>query len=530
MQGQQLWERFKQYRIENSALGISLDVSRVNFPDDYFSKLGDKREHAKAVMQATEQGERVNKDEDRMVGHYWLRNPKLAPDATIAAEISGAIDAIESFSKQVHEGKVVSPKGERFDSVILIGIGGSALGPQLLASCFRGQEKMNLFVLDNTDPDGIEATLHQVPSLEKALVLVVSKSGGTKETYNGMVLVQSCYESKGLNFAKHAIAVTMQDSKLDKHAVGNGWLKRFPIWDWVGGRTSFWSPVGLVPGMLLGLPMREILTGAAEADEWCRNAALDKDPALQLATVWHYLTNGKGDKAMVVLPYKDRLELFGKYLQQLVMESLGKQEDLDGKTVYQGIAVYGNKGSTDQHSYIQQLREGPNQFYAVFIEVLQDAAISNGSWKSNAVEVAEGIVAGDYLQGFYLGTREALYQNGRESISLTVETIDGRRLGALVALFERAVGYYATLVNINAYHQPGVEAGKKAAELVIDLQVRTMGIVQEQKAGLSLTDLVAKLGEPNRIEDVYRVLQHQHANGRVKKQAGGSLESDIYSF
>ena len=159
---------------------------------------------------------------------------------------------------------------------------------------------------------------------------------------------------------------------------------------------------------------------------------------------------------MVVLPYKDRLVLFSKYLQQLVMESLGKEHDLDGNVVNQGIAVYGNKGSTDQHAYVQQLRDGVNNFFATFIQVSK-------SRDTPDFEVDPGFTSGDYLQGFLRGTRKALADKGRESITLTISEVSAFSLGLLVGLFERAVSFYASLVNVNAYHQPGVEAGKKAA-------------------------------------------------------------------
>lgn len=159
---------------------------------------------------------------------------------------------------------------------------------------------------------------------------------------------------------------------------------------------------------------------------------------------------------MVVLPYKDALVLFSKYLQQLIMESLGKRLDLDGNEVFQGISVYGNKGSTDQHAYVQQLRDGVNNFFATFIEVRECSA--------DAVEVEAGATCGDFLQGFLRGTRQALAESGRSSITISIPEVNAKTLGMLIALFERAVSFYASLVNINAYHQPGVEAGKKPPE------------------------------------------------------------------
>jgi len=225
--------------------------------------------------------------------------------------------------------------------------------------------------------------------------------------------------------------------------------------------------------------------------------------------MWFVATDGKGKKDLVVLPYKDRLLLFSRYLQQLVMESLGKQLDLNGKRVEQGIAVYGNKGSTDQHAFVQQLRDGVNNFFVTFVRVLE----SGGS----PVEVEPGVTAGDYLHGFLVGTREALYANDRQSMTITIRRVDARTIGALIALFERAVGLYASLIHINAYHQPGVEAGKKAAAAVLDLQAKA-------HAALSITPQTATqianaIGAAESTESVHLILEHLSANGRAKMTA-----------
>src|SRR5947208_10468669 len=166
---------------------------------------------------------------------------------------------------------------------------------------------------------------------------------------------------------------------------------------------------------------------------------------------------------MVSLPYKDQQVLFAKYLQQLVMESLGKEKDLEGKIVHQGIAVYGNKGSTDQHAYVQQLRDGVLNFFVTFIEVGKDRDDAR-------FEVEKGVTSGDYLHGFLRGTRSALYDSGRESITISIPEVNAFTVGGLIALYERAVGFYGSLVNVNAYHQPGVEAGKKAATRILEMQ------------------------------------------------------------
>ena len=230
------------------------------------------------------------------------------------------------------------------------------------------------------------------------------------------------------------------------------------------------------------------------------------NPAALLALMWHHATGGRGEKDMVVLPYKDRLLLFSRYLQQLIMESLGKERDRDGRVVNQGISVYGNKGSTDQHAYVQQLREGVQNFFVTFVEVLRDR-------EGGSMKVEPDTTSGDFLAGFLQGTRRALYENGRESLTITVETLDASTVGALIALFERAVGLYASLVNINAYHQPGVEAGKKAAGSVLKLQNEILDYLRKWKGeALTAEEIAAAIGNPDEAETVFKVLLHASSN------------------
>src|SRR5437870_76073 len=232
-------------------------------------------------------------------------------------------------------------------------------------------------------------------------------------------------------------------------------------------------------------------------DERTRIPDVTQNAAMLLALMWYYAGSGKGDKDMVIIPYKDRLALFSKYLQQLVMESLGKEKDLDGKIVHQGIAVYGNKGSTDQHAYVQQLRDGVLNFFVTFIEVRKDR-------RGAAFEVEDGITSGDYLQGFLRGTRSALYESGRESITVSIPEVNAFNVGALIALYERAVGFYGSLVHINAYHQPGVEAGKKAATKLLHLQNQ---VREKLSARAQSAEEIARSIDAD-PEDVFHALRH----------------------
>ena len=528
MDQQALWERYKQYLCQCPSIGLSLDSSRMNFADDFFSRMEPEIQKAFAAMDALESGAIANPDENRMVGHYWLRNPALAPSPEIRREIEETGKAILQFARNVHTGKIKPQKARRFTTILCIGIGGSALGPQFVADALAlKNDRMKPYFLDNTDPDGFDRVLAAIgTSLSKTLTIVISKSGGTAETRNGMLEVMRAYRNAGLSFERHAVAITGVGSNLDKQATSGDWIARFPMWDWIGGRTSISCAVGLLPMSLQGIDITDFIGGSAECDMLTRNRSTMANPSAMLALMWHHATGGRGQKDMVVLPYKDRLQLFSKYLQQLIMESLGKEKDLSGKLVNQGISVYGNKGTTDQHAYVQQLRDGVKNFFATFIEVLNDR-------DGRSPKVDPGVTSGDYLNSFLQGTRNALFENGRESLTITVQKLDARTVGALIALFERAVGLYATLVNINAYHQPGVEAGKKMAGAIIGLQREVLEFLSRNR-GRSFTaeELAKAINAEERTESVFKLLEHVSANRdhRVMKTANTNVFLSRYGI
>jgi glucose-6-phosphate isomerase len=507
------WNHFCNSVVRNADLDISVDISRMRTGPGFFEQMQGAAEKALSDMAALEAGAIANPDENRMVGHYWLRNPGLAPDAALRKEIEDTLRDILTFAAGVHAtGKM--------KNVLVVGIGGSALGPQFVSDALGSAgDPIGLYFLDNTDADGIDRVLGALaPELSKTLTVVISKSGGTKETRNGMVEAKAAYERAGLRFSEYAVAVTGAGSELDRVATADGWSKRFPMWDWVGGRTSVMSAVGLVPLSLQGIDVTGFLKGAEMMDQWTRTADYKKNPAMLLALMWHAAGGGRGTKDMVVLPYKDRLVLFSKYLQQLVMESLGKELDLSGNKVCQGIAVYGNKGSTDQHAYVQQLRDGVHNFFVTFVEVLQGRTVAG-------MEVEPGITTSDYLQGFLRGTRTALFENGRDSVTVSLPAVTPQTVGALIALYDRAVGLYASLVNINAYHQPGVEAGKKAATAVLTLQTKVAAAL----TGSPQTAVEIAGGIGADTEAVYHVLNHLAANrGHVKVHRGACPDGDRF--
>ena len=505
------WGTSSKMTWRDLGMGVSLDWSNAGLSDASWAAQHEPLVRALAAMLALESGAIANADEGRMVGHYWLRLPELAP-AGLAETIVRTREACRDLATAVHREK-------SFSTVLVLGIGGSALGPQLVADALgEPHDPLRVLFLDNTDPDGMARVLGAL-DLEETLVVCISKSGGTPETRNALLETQAAYGRAAVDFAPRAVAVTGEGSRL--WATAANWRARLPMWDWVGGRTSILSAVGLLPMFLQGIDADEMLAGAAAMDAATRGGNPDQNPAARLAWAWLALTGGKNERAMVVLPYRDRLVLMSKYLQQLVMESLGKTLDRQGNIVKSGLTVFGNKGSTDQHAYVQQLRDGPDDHFVTFVAVQDDGYYGQ-------VEVEPGIEAGDYLQGLLVGTRTALRDTGHPSLTLTLKTVDAFRIGALVALFERAVGLYAELVNINAYHQPGVEAGKQAAGVFLAIKAPLLAAMREGPA--TAQELAARAGVAD-VAAAHALLWRLAVNERgVEAVPGTSADTDQFGL
>ncbi|MAE76414.1 MAG: glucose-6-phosphate isomerase [Planctomycetes bacterium] len=493
-------DRILHLRHIDQASGIGIDVSGLGFARADFDALTPRCRIAFAEMSELEAGAIANPNENRRVGHYWLRTPELAPTQEQHL-VTDMRTRVAELARRVLAAEVFPPRGGRYRHLLLIGIGGSVLGPQLLADALGDPDAGLTFdSFDNTDPDGMQRLLRQL-DLAATLFVVVSKSGSTKETRNGMSEARAACTRAGIDFTRQAIAITGADSELDGLAKTENWIARLPMEDWVGGRTSVTSAVGLFPAALLGIDIDAFMAGARAMDESTRRDELWNNPAALLAAAWLLTGDGVGTRHMVVLPYRDRLQLFARYLQQLVMESLGKELDRQDNQVFQGLTVLGNKGSTDQHAYVQQLRDGRDDFFACFIRVLHDGDLT-------AVEVEPGVTSADYLQGFLIGTRRALSERKRPNMTITLPRIDAQVIGALIALFERAVGLYASLIDINAYHQPGVEAGKRAATKALELRARILDALASETT--SVGDLAAKLEAD--AETCLLLLEHLAAN------------------
>ena len=443
------------FDLYSDKLGIRVDATRAQLAID---ALNDPRlDRAMQAMAALEAGEIANPDEQRRVGHYWLRNPNLAPP-TEATQIRDTLNEIDTLAERVRA-------SGRFDTILVIGMGGSSLSPYLMDEALADPDaKIKLAIIENTDPDGVDKVLAGL-HIKRTLMVGISKSGGTIETKNGILAFREACRQAGVSFAERAIAITCRDSKLDRQARDENWMASVPMWDWVGGRFSATSAVGMLPAALLGLDWRAFLQGAAEADRATR--AKENNPALLLTASWLAATDGRAQRSMVVLPYRDRLHLLPRYIQQIVMESLGKRHDTGGREVHQGLTTYGSIGTTYQHAILQQLSEGPDDCFINFVTVLKNEG-------GGGISTEEFVLSGDYLMSFLLGARRALTEAGRKIVTISLNELTPYTLGALIALYERCVGLYGAAVGINPYHQPGVESSKRAAGAVIELQQRIL--------------------------------------------------------
>lgn len=442
-------------------------------------------------MAELESGAVSNADEERMVGHYWLRAPDRAPLPAITDGIKRAIDGIRSF------------KPPPFTTILQVGLGGSALGPELIHDALKPSDGPRFVLLDTVDPSAVASMLDGIdPSA--TLVVVASKSGTTAETLTAMRFVQNRFRDAGVNFADRAVAVTIPDSPLAIAATD--WCAVFPIFEWVGGRTSVFSAVGLLPMHLMGIDIDAFLGGAAAMDNWTRSPA-PNNPAVHLASAWAE----EETHSLCVIPYTNRLRVLTRYLQQLIMESLGKAKNRDGRVVHQGLTVFGNKGSADQHAIVQQLRDGPSGVSVNFIDV-------HGEVEPELLE------ASDLQFALHSGTAQALFEAGRSVTNISLRTVDPGSLGALIALYERAVGLTAEMMNINAYHQPGVEAGKTAARSELGRLARLQNrLSPEPKTAQALAE-----GLDLPPERVWRLAHHLAHTRRAIHTPGKSPSEDLF--
>jgi len=364
----------------------------------------------------------------------------------------------------------------RFENLVVLGIGGSALGNiaiqsalneptyNLLSKADRPGPKM--FVVDNVDPSNL-ASILKVCDPKTTLFNVVSKSGETAETASQFMIIRKVLEEAvGSRWANHIIAITDPEKGTMRSICDQAGITTLPVPEGVGGRFSVLSPVGLFSAAMCGIDIEALLDGAQVMDQRCSNENLTENPAAMLALLLVELGSRKGKPNHVLMPYANSLKLLGDWYAQLWAESLGKKFDTNGEAVFAGFTPISAQGTTDQHSQVQLYREGPNDKVIGFVEVKDF-----GSDQSLTIPTGMGVEAIEYLEGKRMvdllnaekrATEYALIDSQRPNYTIKFPTIDAHHVGEFISLWQIATAYAGLMLNIDAYDQPAVETGKKA--------------------------------------------------------------------
>lgn len=428
------------------------------------------------------------------VNGHGLDPDVLAPDgpaARVAVALTGRLEASrgtgwerwrllaegpmrEDYAKAV---KAIAKKYEgKLDNVVVLGIGGSALGNIALQSALnplthnltpnRERKHPRLFVLDNADPVLFHQTLafitNEDPKFDRTLVVVISKSGETAETAAQFLIIRDMLQkARGDGHADRLIAVTDPESGTMRRLCDAAGYETLPVPEGVGGRFSALSPVGLVTCALCGIDTDALLDGAAEMEQSCRNTDLHANPAAMLATVLVELGQRQGKTVHVMMPYANKLYLMADWWRQLWAESLGK---ITASGEHVGFTPVKALGATDQHSQVQLYREGPNDKVVIFLEVekfAHDAPIPTGLGE-DALAYLEGSSLAKLLSAEKKATEFALTESHRPSFSIKFPEVTPHTVGQFMMLWQVATAYAGLMLGVDAYDQPAVELGKKA--------------------------------------------------------------------
>ncbi|MBO5045575.1 MAG: glucose-6-phosphate isomerase [Clostridia bacterium] len=363
---------------------------------------------------------------------------------------------------------------KKFDYFVVLGIGGSALGPTMAfnALCHLHYNDLpkskrkgpKFYVEDNVDPVRMKELLDVIDP-KKTCFNVISKSGATSETMAQYLIIADLLKAQGLNIRDHVIFTTdAAKGNLVKISNELGGIKSYVLPDGVGGRFSQLCPVGLLPAAVVGIDIKALLKGAAYMDKLCKSADLKKNPALLCATL-QYIAMNEGKNIGVLMPYSDNLRYVADWYAQLWAESLGKNETLDGVPCNVGQTPVKALGVTDQHSQVQLYTEGPYDKVVTFLSVgsyNEKSPIPHGCENIPDVSFLGGHTMEELIQAENKATAYALTKAGRLNYTINLPEVNAFTLGQLLFLFELQTAYAGAMFNINTFNQPGVEAGKKA--------------------------------------------------------------------
>ena len=475
-------ERVKKYSVPMAA-GMAYNYAAKQVDENVLSALEKLAEEAQLTekYKALYNGEVINTGEKRLVLHQLTRGQ--LGDAVVADGVDKRAfyveqqDKIAEFANKVHAGEITNAAGEKFTTVVQIGIGGSDLGPRAMYLALENwAKKNNTFKMEakfisNVDPDDAAAVLNSIDVAHSIFVLV-SKSGTTLETLTNESFVKDALKNAGLDASRHMIAVTSETSPLAK---SDDYLAAFFMDDYIGGRFSSTSAVGSAVLSLAFGPevFAQFLEGAAEEDKLAMNTDLRENPDMLDALIGVYERNVLGYPATTVLPYSQALSRFPAHLQQLDMESNGKSVNRFGEPVdyVTGPIIFGEPGTNGQHSFYQLLHQGtdiiPLQFVGFKNSQIGTDVVIQGSTSQQKLcaNVVAQIVA--FACGKADENRNKNFEGGRPSSIIVGESLTPQALGALLAHFENKIMFQGFVWNVNSFDQEGVQLGKVLAKRVL---------------------------------------------------------------
>ena len=482
MSGENGAERVKKYSIPMAA-GLAYNYAAKQVDDNVLAALVKLAEEAQLTekFKALYNGEVINTGEKRLVLHQMTRGQ--LGDAVVADGVDKRAFYVEQqqkiadFANKVHAGEITNAAGEKFTTVVQIGIGGSDLGPRAMYLALENWAKKNdtfkmeAKFISHVDPDDAAAVLNSIDVAHSIFVLV-SKSGTTLETLTNESFVKDALKNAGLDASKHMIAVTSETSPLAK---SDDYLAAFFMDDYIGGRFSSTSAVG---GAVLSLAFgpevfAQFLEGAAEEDKLSMNEDVLQNPEMLDALIGVYERNVLGYPATTVLPYSQALSRFPAHLQQLDMESNGKSVNRFGEPVNYptGSVIFGEPGTNGQHSFYQLLHQGTDIVPLQFVgfknsQIGTDVVIQDStSQQKLCANVVAQIVA--FACGKSDENRNKNFEGGRPSSIIIGEQLDPKALGALLAHFENKIMFQGFVWNVNSFDQEGVQLGKVLAKRVL---------------------------------------------------------------
>ncbi len=482
MAGEQGAERVKKYSVPMAG-GLTYNFAAKQVDDEVLEALGKLAEETQLTekYEALYNGEVINTGEKRLVLHQLTRGqlgaPVVADGTDKRSFYVGEQEKVAAFARKVHAGEITNAEGQKFTTVVQIGIGGSDLGPRAMYLALEnwakqnGQFRMEARFISNVDPDDAASVLKSI-DVSRSLFVLVSKSGTTLETLTNESFVKNALKQAGLDPARHMVAVTSETSPLAK---SSDYLAAFFMDDYIGGRYSSTSCVG---GAVLSLAFgpevfARFLQGAHEEDELAKNPELLKNPAMLDALIGVYERNVQGYPATAVLPYSQALSRFPAHLQQLDMESNGKSVNRYGEPVdyVTGPVIFGEPGTNGQHSFYQLLHQGTDIVPLQFVGFRENQAgmdveiQGSTSQKKLCANVAAQIMA------FACGKKDEnpnkSFAGGRPSSIIIGDQLTPEALGALLAHFENKVMFQGFVWNVNSFDQEGVQLGKVLAKRVL---------------------------------------------------------------